>query len=103
MLDIDFKSGKVIHNEFNIDFSEPLKLQVYNLTQDLLQVEYKNNYILDIGWYPDFDINGSFNIYIIKDYNWENYIYRMQCKDEENLKYYINQAIEYLEKSKPLV
>ena len=56
MLDIDFKSGKVIYNEFNIDFSKPLKLQIYNLNQDLLQVEYKNNYILDVGWSPDFDV-----------------------------------------------
>ncbi len=97
MLDIDFKSGKVIYNEFNIDFSKPLKLQIYNLNQDLLQVEYKNNYILDVGWSPDFDVNGSFIIYIIKDYNWGNYIYKRQCKDIEKLKKYINQAIKYLE------
>lgn len=50
--DIDFLSGVI-------------RFECYGLEEDMLQVDYPNNYVLDVGWYGD-----KFIIYIIRDYEW---------------------------------
>lgn len=55
---VDFKKGKILY----IDDCKDLK-------EDLLQVQYANNYLLDVGWYGE---ENGFIIYIIKGYDWEN-------------------------------
>lgn len=55
---VEFKNGKVLY------------IDNYNIfKEDLLQVEYANNYLLDVGWYGE---ENGFIICIIKDYDWEN-------------------------------
>jgi hypothetical protein len=42
------------------------------LVEDLLQLTYsKSNIIIDLGWYPDGDEKGSYQLVLVKDYNWE--------------------------------
>ena len=43
------------------------------LTEDMLQISYIKNkdlYAIDVGWYPDCDINGHFRIVLIKNLDW---------------------------------
>jgi len=47
--DIDFDVGNIAYNEFHIDFDKNLCEQESSLTEDLLQVEYPNNYLIDLG------------------------------------------------------
>jgi hypothetical protein len=62
----NFKDGKVIYNEFNIDFNIPLSKQLFSLKEDLLQVEYKGGkYVLDVGWYPELNPKGSFRVFVV--------------------------------------
>ena len=56
-------------NEFHIDFSRPFKEQIFELNEDLLQLS-KQHYILDIGWYPEADPDGSIKTVVIKDHDW---------------------------------
>lgn len=94
MRNIDLKSGNVIYNEFNISFNMPLSEQLESLTEDLIQIEYDNGYLIDIGWYPEYDEEGNFIVQLIKDYNWENPIYKQGCKDDKQLKKILLKAIE---------
>ena len=93
---VDFKAGEITYNEFYIDFDLPFENQEELLTEDLLQVEYKNGYLIDLGWYPEYDKNGKFIIQLIKDGNWNNPIYKQQCRDFKQLKIILNKAINMI-------
>lgn len=44
------------------------KEYTYELCEDLLQIENKN-LLIDLGWYPEFDINGSYILRLINTLN----------------------------------
>lgn len=75
MRSINFGKGVITYNNFNIDISKPLENQIWELKEDLLQVSYSgrnsSTYILDIGWYPEFNVNGNFKILLIRNYDWD--------------------------------
>lgn len=93
---IDFGEGNVVFNDLIIDKNEPLSMQLESLKEDLLQVNYSNKYILDIGWYPEFDIEGQFTISVIADYNWEKPLLLKECNTVEKLEKDINQCIYFI-------
>jgi hypothetical protein len=67
------KGGQIVYDDLtHLDTSKNMESQIVNLKEDLLQVAFSNNIILDIGWYPSFDIKGSFHINLIKNSNWDN-------------------------------
>lgn len=83
--------------DFNIDLQLPLLSQIELLKEDLVQIVY-NNYLLDIGWYPEFDEQGSFRILIIKDKKWDNPMLEKKCRDLDKLDNYVKEGIEYIQK-----
>lgn len=94
MLDLYIPDGKVIYNEFNFDFSKSLKEQENCLLEDILQISFQNNILLDLGWYPELDFNGRFVLRVIKDYDWEEPLYEIEFKElgmiSENIKKAVN-------------
>ncbi|PIT14849.1 hypothetical protein [Snodgrassella alvi] len=92
-IDLSNPKGKIVFNEFSLNKNIPLSMQLDALKEDMLQIEYPNGYILDIGWRPSFNINGCFYIYLIKDFDWEKPIYSNFTNDISSLEYQINQAI----------
>lgn len=95
--DIDFGTGvsrKYIDFEINEDV--PLEEQTDLLKEDLLQVIYDNNYIIDIGWYPEFDENGSFRVSVIKEYQWDNPIFQKKCRRTGLVREYLCECIELI-------
>lgn len=56
-----------IYIDFDYDDKKSLLDQIDILKEDIIQVQYTNGLIIDVGWYPEFSINGSFKVYIIKD------------------------------------
>lgn len=94
MKNIKFKSGKVIYDEFHIDFSIPFSEQLDNLKEDLLQVVFTENFLLDIGWYPEYEPEGQFVVQLIQNKCWDNPRYRKHCKDELELRKSIERAVE---------
>lgn len=95
MIDIDFseKNGTVVFDDFNISENTSLSEQVYELKEDILQITFQNWSILDVGWRPSFEINGSFKLLLIKDYNWDNPIYSDSLSSVSELKKSIGIAI----------
>lgn len=93
---IDFGKGvskKYIN--FNINENISLEEQTDLLMEDLIQIIYDNNYIIDIGWYPEFDKNGHFLVCVIKDFQWDRPIFKKCCEDLYLLEKYINHAGGY--------
>ena len=76
MKNISFGKGIVTYDEFNIDINKPLESQIWELNEDLLQIDYSdkegNCYVLDVGWYPEFNENGMFRIVLVRNFDWVN-------------------------------
>lgn len=69
---IDWGSGEVLlWDLWFLDQSQPLLEQVDCLKEDLAQVAYENEVLLDIGWYPEFSDAGGFVIRVVKQINWD--------------------------------
>lgn len=82
---MNFEPGKVVYNDFDVNPKVQLESQVDSLKEDLFQVNYSDQYIIDVGWYPEFDEDGSFRICIIKDFNWEAPLFEKRCRDISTL------------------
>lgn len=78
-----FYPGNVIYNTFNIDFDRPFIEQLDELNEDLVQVEYKENYLLDIGWYPECETKGKIIVQLIHNSQWEKPVLRKECITQE--------------------
>ena len=64
-----------------IDFSPGIITWIENNKQeDMLQVLYPDNYILDMGWYEKI-----FRIYIIHDNDWVNPVFSYSVDNEDDL------------------
>lgn len=92
--DINLKNGKITYNDFKINPTIPFELQKWSFKEDLLQIQFNNNQLIDIGWYPEFKRNGFFAIRLIKNFDWENSIFEKKCKDLSLLKRYLQEAID---------
>lgn len=97
-MNIDFsrKKGDVVFDDFSLRNNLHLDKQIDSLKEDMLQVEFPNGYILDVGWRPSFDISGTFYIYLIKDFDWENPIYNSSTRDIYSLEAEIMNALNNL-------
>lgn len=100
MTTIDFKSGKIIYNEFHINFSLPFSEQEDCLTEDLLQVVYANGYMIDLGWYPENDESGKFILQLINNGDWEKPIYKKKSRSRAKLKKILLKAIDIADAKK---
>ncbi|KHN55406.1 hypothetical protein [Pectobacterium fontis] len=95
-MDLSIKSGNVTFDDFHIDEEQPLENYLDILKEDMLQIEFPGEFILDVGWRPSFDIKGRFFIALIKNYDWENPIYHSSAKNIEDLKTKINEAVKII-------
>lgn len=91
---------KKLYADFNIDESMLIDNQTSLLKEDLLQVIYDDDYLIDVGWYPEFNIKGDFNVKVIKEFDWDNPLFEKKCKDIGVLYEYIQQSIEIVKKSR---
>lgn len=78
---IDFKNGEVVFD----DFDEKRE----DWGEDLLQVAYPKNILLDVGFY-----SGSvFRVYVIKNNDWENPVFKKSASLLEELLDVIKEAV----------
>lgn len=93
---VNFKSGTITYNDFDIDPLTPFSEQKFSLKEDILQVDY-GSYLIDLGWYPDCNVEGGFVIYLIHNFDWENYIQRVEAKNLVTLKKRLQEVVDYCE------
>jgi hypothetical protein len=84
----------VINLHFGAEFDSdvPLNLQEYSLIEDILLAEYVD-YSIDVGWYPEFDLNGHFSVMIVKNDDWENPIMKKECRTLTELRLTIDDCV----------
>ncbi|WP_148705268.1 hypothetical protein [Methanosarcina siciliae] len=93
--DINFNSKEYIYNPYPIDQGENPDYQSYD--EDVFQVNYNVNntrYTIDVGWYPAFSPEGSFRIVIVKNCDWENFLYNKSTRDYKQLHKYMEECVE---------
>ena len=97
-MDIDFSknSGVITFNDFSVSDDIPLENQLNELKEDMLQVEFPDGYLLDIGWRPSFEIDGQFKLFLFNDYDWEQPVYSDSASNLFELKDKIQIAINKL-------
>jgi len=79
----------------NVDFGTG-KITFLDDTQkeDMLQVEYPNNFLLDMGWYQD-----RYIIYIIQDFDWEHPVKQYETTDRKQLPDLLIEAVRSVERA----
>lgn len=92
---INLRNARITFNDLiylNTDI--PLIEQLDNLKEDLLQIEVNQDFIVDVGFYPEFSSEGEFKVQLIKDYDWGSPILIGQCKEVPILAQLIQEAID---------
>lgn len=89
--------GKIVFDDLStIDISLGIENNnIDDLKEDLLQVELANGNVLDVGWYPSFDIEGHFSVCIIKNYDWMEPFYQKKCNQWNGLNELIKEALRF--------
>ncbi|GKX62765.1 hypothetical protein SOASR032_13340 [Pragia fontium] len=87
------KSVSIYNQIASLDLDLPLSSLIDSLDEDLLQIEFSNGNIVDVGWYPAFDEQGEFVIYIIKDNNWDTPHLRLTANNKTTLITLLSQSI----------
>ncbi|UOQ77038.1 hypothetical protein MUN84_21690 [Hymenobacter sp. 5516J-16] len=100
---IDFGPGRpYFPSNIHLEYYKPLKKQVDILREDMFQVSYGDdtlNYAIDVGWYgKSFSTIGFFQVYLIKNANWEESVLRIRCKSIKRLVPALRKCLERLKK-----
>ena len=77
---VDFGTGKVIF----LDFTRK---------EDMLQVEYPNCFLLDMGWYQD-----RYIISVIHNFDWANPVQQYETAERNQLPKLLTEAVRLVEK-----
>lgn len=83
--------------DFPFDFNIELSKQVDLLKEDLIKIHYTNGYILDVGYYPEFDLkHGLFRVVVSKN-EYDNKIISYSANDINTLIEKINLAVDVIQ------
>lgn len=90
-------SGQVVFN----DLPEVINLnsaEVYEvLKEDLIQIVYSDQFLIDVGWYPSFHENGKFTLILIQNGEWEKPIFKKRTRSIQEVKATIEEYAAYIE------
>lgn len=99
---LDFSPGKITYDDFDIDPNKTFEQQIFSLKEDMLQVNYDHEYLIDVGWGPEFSLKGKFKVRIIKSFDWTNPVYFKKTSNLEDLQFLLKACIdkvrEFIEK-----
>ncbi|QIO08924.1 hypothetical protein [Acinetobacter lanii] len=101
MLDkINIKDGIITCDNISwLKDNNQAKSNIDFLTEDLLQISfYKNEYIIDVGWYPSGRVKGSFIILLINNENWSKPFFKAKTRNINEVYKYIEICIKIIDK-----
>lgn len=79
---LDIGNGSVDYDDISFlpeDFNA--RVHVDFLKEDMLQISYPENMLIDVGWRPSFNAAGKFYIVAIKDGDWGKPIRKFEATD----------------------
>lgn len=92
---LDIKNGAVSYDDISFLTEENNLLeQVAYLKEDMLQIEFPGNMLIDIGWRPSFEENGAFYVTMVSNCDWENPIAQAQVFDVASARKTLSEFIE---------
>jgi hypothetical protein len=97
---IDWRTGQV--DFWGLDFFDPgrsCREQLGGLKEDLVQVSFPGDKLIDVGWYPEFSAEGAFKIFVVQNKNWEQPLREYVCKTGEELLLTLRTAITFVVKA----
>lgn len=97
MFDTTTISGRITLNLLRFcdaSLSMSAAYEKLELSEDMLQAEYKSALILDVGWYGSHE--GQFVVLGIRDLDWDDPILRVLARDFVELRSAIRVADDYL-------
>ena len=62
--------------------------------EDIIQIDFGKSLVVDIGFYPEFEPDGFFLVVVILNRDWENPVYKKQCKTLEEMRKCLQEAID---------
>ncbi|MFT3927536.1 MAG: hypothetical protein QM778_33700 [Myxococcales bacterium] len=69
---LDWQGGRVEFWDLAfLDPAVPLLDQLADLKEDLAQVRYGTNVLLDVGWFPEFSDDGWFSVRVVVEPDWD--------------------------------
>lgn len=92
------KNGVVNLNDCYFSSQDSLENLYDLLKEDLLQIELKKTFIIDVGWYPEFCEDGSFHIMLIKNYDWDHPKYLKETRSLKELEkeiYFLIEEVDF--------
>lgn len=93
---VDLVIGKITYCDFEIKSDLPFEKQKWSFREDLIQINFDNKYLLDVGWYPELNEKGAFLVEVVKCFDWSNPIFEKRTKQLESLQGYIQQAADFI-------
>lgn len=95
--DISIGSGKIVFNDFpdNVEFNTPEAYE--ELKEDLIQIVYSDQFIIDVGWYPSFQENGKFTLYLIQNNDWERPVFKKRTRSVKVVMKTIEEYAAYID------
>jgi hypothetical protein len=100
--EINWKSGEVVFWDIDgLDINKHIDSQSElienDLKEDLVLARFGDVILLDLGWYPEFNLQGEFVLRVVNDADWENPILRFDFRDIAVFVQNLNQAIAVAE------
>jgi hypothetical protein len=93
--EIDLKAGVITAWEIDeLDLNKGIDSQCHLLKEDLIQVQFGRDLVLDLGWYPKFDPQGRFVINVVLGQDWQKPIVQFEFRDLGQLELMLERAIE---------
>jgi hypothetical protein len=84
--EIDWRSGVVDYWALDfLDLRRDMTMQAENLKEDLAQVKYSSEILLDIGWYPEFSPSGEFVVTVVRGGDWESPLFQGSANSAQAL------------------
>ncbi len=93
---LNILNGKIVYCDFDINENIAFADQKFSFKEDILQVEFDDNFLLDVGWYPEMEENGSFTVLAIKNNNWTKPFLKLKCRTLSELKDVIEKAVTFI-------
>ncbi len=93
--DMDIKNGMVTYDDISFlteDFNP--QEQIDYLKEDMLQIAFSENLLLDVSWRPSLNKNGAFYVVMIKGGDWDNPIAQARVFDIVSVKKMLSDFID---------
>ena len=90
----EIEPGLIVFNNLGLDFTRAIDHQIDRLKEDLLQIEFPREILLDLGWYPSVDLEGGFQLRIVKSHNWDEPLYIDDFSNPADLEPKVLSAVE---------